>query len=195
MKDLPQLGCIITAIRVFFSYVFPTIFTIAGAILLMIGAGNVQDSWNSKSWPSVEGTVNQAEVRSHASRGSRNSRSSTSYSIDLDYSYSVDGTELTGNRLRFGEINFNRRQRADEKAKLLAAAKTVKVFYDPDEPEKSVLEPGMHGAAWLLPAMGAMFFTIGTLMNIFLPRMFRGFMKRFTAAFTAARTAQENSAK
>ncbi len=179
MKEIPQLGCAISAFRIMFGYVLPGMFTIAGAVLMIVGARNIQGAWESENWPHVDGTIIESKVGLHTSRSS-NGRSSTSYSVDVGYSYTVEGKEFTGDRLRFGEMNSNKRRDANSKAKKFGEGKQVKVYYDPEEPAESVLEPGVHGSSWFLPIFGTVFFTVGTLLSIFLPRMFRRITKQLS---------------
>ena len=127
MKDLAQLGFFINLIRIFFSYVFPTIFTVTGAIMMIVGAGSLQDGWDSETWPNTEGTVTHSDVRYHSSSSSQG-RSSSSYTVEVEYSFSVDGDEYTGNRLRIWRKNFKRKRDAESKAKTFAPDKKVKVF-------------------------------------------------------------------
>lgn len=190
MKEIPQLGCILSVFRIFFAYLLPGMFTIAGAIMLVVGARNIQGAWESENWPHVQGKISESEVRSHTSRNS-NGRTSTSYSVELKYTYTVDDEEYIGDRLRFGEMNSNKRRDANAKAKTFAAGKKIKVFYDPEEPQESVLEPGIHGSSWFLPIFGAVFFTVGTLLSIFLPRMFRRIIKQFETVAALNQTIQD----
>jgi type IV secretory pathway TrbD component len=44
------------------------------------------------------------------------------------------------------------------------------VYYMPANPEECLLEPGIKAQSWFLPGFGLVFFVVGSLMAVFIPR-------------------------
>jgi len=51
--------------------------------------------------------------------------------------------------------------------------KQITVYYKPDNPAESLLEPGLRVKTLIMPAGGLIFFVPGILMAIFLPRQMK----------------------
>jgi hypothetical protein len=99
----------------------------------------------SQSWPSVQGTV----VRFTDVNGSGAPKSWRRDRI-VEYSYQVDGSSYTGN-----QISFSKRSKwmyEDVKAitSTWVTMPEVRVFFDPKNPARSVLQPGGSNIANLL---------------------------------------------
>lgn len=109
--------------------------------LFSTGIGDALQAHRSKSWPSVEGTVVSSKVTSHSSsiRGS----SGTSCKAEVRYQYQIDGASYENDVLRFGQIKTGIRSFPEGDVKRHPLGETV-VYYDPEEPENSVLEPGLN---------------------------------------------------
>lgn len=197
-KALPQLGCVFTGIRVFFGYIFPYIFVVAGAISLIFGARQLQDAKESEDWPTAGGTILSVAVKKHTTRhssGSGPSRSSTSWAVDVEYEFEVDGAKHQGDRLAFGQVSFNKRREAQAKADEYPEGREVKVYYNPEDLSKSCLETGIKTGVWILLGLGTVFFVVGTIMSIVLPRFFRGLTGKVAAAIQMAAKAQQNDGR
>jgi hypothetical protein len=98
-------------------------------------------AWHSHaslSWPVAEGRVVSAEVVTHtAGANSRNS----SYVPKVGYEYTAAGRRYTDERLAFGFGNRSP-EAAQRLARRFKALRRVRVYYDPAEPDRSVLMPG-----------------------------------------------------
>jgi hypothetical protein len=130
----------------------------------------IQEGINGKqslSWPTTGGVVIEAKV--HRSEGSRsgNHKSRPTYSPKVKYSYTVDGAEYVGNRIRFAAIGGGDRSEAAAIVKKYAPSNSVEVAYRPDNPSESVLEPGQYGRSIGLIAAGFVFMGFGTPVLIY----------------------------
>lgn len=114
----------------------------AGVILLRLLRGN-----RSKSWPEVRGLIIYSKVREWFDEGMQGpelySRGSTQYEADIIYSYEIDRMKYNAKRIdasfRGENRGMNRSRSLSEK---YSSGKPVQVYYDPDNPRISVLEPG-----------------------------------------------------
>ena len=101
----------------------------------------------SKLWPAVRGSIIYAKVREWFDEGMQGpelyTRGSTQYESDIIYSYEVDNMKYNAKRIdasfRGENRGLNRSQSLSEK---YSSGKPVQVYYDPDNPRISVLEPG-----------------------------------------------------
>jgi hypothetical protein len=141
----------------------------AALFMLLLAVGIAMTGWgvlvvrealDSRSWPTVEGTVIVSETRHVPARESADRRSS--YQPEVAVEYEVDGQTLICDRLTFTTISFDRAMLVRELLRPYPVGKKVSVSYDPDDPARSVLDPRLRFTAFLLPAVGAML-TIGTI--------------------------------
>lgn len=101
----------------------------------------------SLAWPSVTGEVSRALlVQEESGEGPL-------YRPSVSYRYSVDGRIYAGSNAFFGS-RFGIPLRASVSARVsrLSSEGHVPVFYDPQDPSRSVLDPGLH---WPLAASAA----------------------------------------
>lgn len=146
---------------------FTALFT--GGIFLLIGAGLTYWGWNilqtakaSASWPTVEGVVTSSEV-SH----STDSDGGDSYSPEVTYRYQVGDVFYENNTIKFGENAYSSRRKAENIAATYPAGRDVTVYYDPDQPDRSVLEPGGSGGSYIVLGIGLLFVVISLVVAPF----------------------------
>lgn len=89
----------------------------------------------SVQWPSVQGTIAVSEVR-----GTRSTRSSLIAYVR--YYYRVNGNRYRSVTIMVGSRVALNRAEADAVVARYQAGDTVRVFYHPDNPQMSCLEPG-----------------------------------------------------
>ncbi len=112
----------------------------------------------SERWPTAPGRVLSSRVRE--SWGGRR----LIYEPEVTYEYTVrEGPTLRGDCVRFGEIAHDTARDARKIAARYPVGATVQVRYDPRDPSRSTLEPGVGprvrlgigaGAALALAALG-----------------------------------------
>jgi hypothetical protein len=73
------------------------------------------------------------------------------------YAYSVNGVEMEGTRLALFDPRFTSKIEADEEAARFLARKRMRVYYNPDRPERSVLDPGVPAAGVFMTVVGVAF--------------------------------------
>lgn len=104
-------------------------------------------------WPTTTGVVRGQGVNSSSS-----SEGSTSYSPELRYEYEVGGDTYVSSRIAVGSgPSFNSRSGAREWLEDYPTDSEVTVHYNPDSPDRSVLQPGgILGGLLLLVISGGM---------------------------------------
>lgn len=103
-----------------------------GAVFLLYGIYVIGAYWSATRWPVTTGAVGESEVVS----GSESSEFPR-----VIYTYSVDGRKFTSSRISPWVISTNARAAAI--VAKYPVGKSVSVSYDPDRPERSLLEPEM----------------------------------------------------
>ncbi len=144
---------------------FISVFFAAGFGMLGYGLYSLRASTLAKNWPTVEGRVLSCGLTE--SSGS----DSTSYRVQVTYSYTVDDRSFQGDRIAFGYGGSSGRAAHQEIADRLSSAKTVLVRYDPADAARSVLSYGLNrstlfilifGVTWLAFVTGfAVLFFLG----------------------------------
>lgn len=157
--------------KIFFSRIFPLIFVVVGASVAFFGIRGLVRAKTSLNWPSTQGKVVESSVERQRSSGSNGS--STTYHAEILYEFTVDGTTFNGDRVAYGDYGSSSPSHARRIVNHYPKGKSVTVHYMPSNPEECLLEPGIKGQSFFLPGFGLIFFTVGSLMAIFLPRVMR----------------------
>ncbi len=133
------------------------IFTLAGALIFYFFAfPPLKYAYQSKSWPTTNGTITRSEVDSWMKEGK------SQYDARISYSYEVDGKKYTSPKIySSGSYSGGNISKAKDLINEFPSGKSVDVFYDPDVPESAVLKPGISGKDVLMAALPLIFLIIG----------------------------------
>ena len=143
-------------------YLVPGIFIAVGANIMFHGFNSLLLAHASASWPMVQGQIIHSEIkRSSDSDG-------TTYEPIVRFTYQVRGREFRGNKVFFGtgnvsNSNISYSRRITQK---YPQGKNVKVSYDSSDPQKSVLEAGLHKQSFIQLTFGVLFFLMGNGIGI-----------------------------
>lgn len=128
----------------------------------------------SKKWSYIEGEIKKAWVyaRGGPKRGFR------SYNVDVTYAYNVEGQNYTNHQIKLDFVHGARtyvpKLFVMMKVERFEEGKKIKVFFNPKNPNVSVLEHGLRGFTFILMfivAIGLFFFGwlgISGMINIIL---------------------------
>jgi hypothetical protein len=164
-KQMPQW------MKFFMLRIFPLIFVVVGAVIAFLGIRGLVRAKASLQWPSIQGQILESSVERHHSSGSNGS--STTYHAEILYKFILNDTTFNGNRVAYGDYGSSNPSHARQIVNKYPKNKIITVYYMPDNPEECLLEPGVKMQSWFLPAFGIIFFTVGCLMAIFIPRAIR----------------------
>ena len=118
-------------------FYFPAL--VAGGFVVF-GLYNLYFSNVSKHWPNTIGIVtNSGAVLS--SKGN--------WKVYVRYEYQINGVQHSCDTYRFGGSSYFSRHSAENIAAQYSPGDQVKVFYDPNSPNRAVLATGMNPAGWL----------------------------------------------
>ena len=116
--------------------------SLIGLVITLIGFYYLFKSKESKSWDSTEGEILTSDVIKEFNNNSEGNN--LMYKPEICYSFSVNGQQFISNKIRI-MFNFstNWSTRAYRLVKKYPINSKVTVFYDANNPEDSVLEPGI----------------------------------------------------
>jgi hypothetical protein len=125
--------------------------------LVVLGLFILRESSRSRGWQPVSGRVVSSSVSDFTGKDGAHS-----YRPMVVFAYSVGALRLMSNRISFRSLSTADRGAAETFVRKYPVGKTVQVYYDPQEPDRAVLEPA--GNPWLpLLAGGACSFAaVGT---------------------------------
>lgn len=132
-------------------------FLFAGLATLAWGLYNTYQAFNSLNWPVTEGRVTASNVE----ESSGDSDSSTTYGAHIAYDYRVDGAPFSGSRVSLGDYSSSDPGHAQGIVARYPTGQMVRVRYDPEAPQRSVLEPGFSAGLWLPLGIGLVFTLVG----------------------------------
>lgn len=145
-------------------------FLIVGlGVALFLGLPTLERARASTQWPEAPGQITVSSIRTQVNKGKR------TYWAEVDYEYTVNGSQHTGNTVSFGAARNSNRQLVEKVVDRYPLGHAVKVHYDPEAPEVSVLEPGVTFGAYFGLILGGVFSVIGVwLVGAFLLKRLRG---------------------
>ncbi|MBN2043700.1 MAG: DUF3592 domain-containing protein [Anaerolineales bacterium] len=118
---------------------------IGGGVVIFFGIKNRKKAEASNAWPSAGGMITATWIEENTDHD-EDGYSSTTYTPKWEYKYQVGGYEYTSQKISFGGVTgYGRRKRAQEELDKFPANSQVRVYYDPNDPNQSVLIKGTKG--------------------------------------------------
>lgn len=152
--------------------VFSIIFVGAGAGFAFIGILDLYKAGASTDWPFVQGEIVSSEIEQRRRNVGRRGHITTfTYYANILYEYSVDGTIFSGSRVGYGDFGTDNSTHATQVLSVYPTNKRINVYYMPQNPEESLLEPGVRPSTWFRLGFGLVFAAMGALLAYFLFRL------------------------
>lgn len=117
-----------------------------GLLVLIYGGLQLRQGLASRSWPRVPGRIISSELKQHTGR-------TKGYSLEVEYSYAVNGDSFRSRRIRAVE-HVDSKPEAEAKLERYRAGREVDAFYNPAHPAVAFLERGVEGVEILVPVIG-----------------------------------------
>ncbi|MFH2052469.1 MAG: DUF3592 domain-containing protein [bacterium] len=131
-----------------------------GLVLGGFGMNRYKMGKASEGWPTVTGTIISSRTQTRQTDGKNE------YMPSLSYSYTVEGRNLVGSRITASEVYQKNRQSAEEIVRRYAVGTEVQVHYDPEAPERAVLEPGLPGNVKILLGGGGVCIFLAVAISV-----------------------------
>ena len=135
---------------------FPLSFGLGGLIFLGVGLWAINKGMQSENWDKGTATITSSEIEKTERRSKDPqgfNQTSTSYSVRVKYSYTVEGSNYEGNTIGFGTMSHNEKSDAQEELKSYPKGKKIDVYYDPENPSDSVLKKGVFWPMYIVIAV------------------------------------------
>lgn len=133
------------------------ILTVLGAAVSLGGLRLLFHAWATEQWPTTEGRVLESEVA-----GTTDAEGDGMFSARLRYEYQVAGTTHVGQDIGVvSGVATNRQGPARRAVRRYPRGSRCRVYYDPQNPARALLEPGAPWYLYLLPVVGAVMLAIG----------------------------------
>ncbi len=145
--------------------IFGLVFAGIGVFALVRGVVHFRMGKASASWPYVEGQVIAATVDMSVSTDS-DGMTTRRYTPRVVYSYTISGQQFSGDQINIGSTwHYPSQARAESKL-AYQTGQRVNVYYNPENPSQTVLEPGSTRGAWGTLLIGIVFFIAGGIIAL-----------------------------
>jgi len=125
----------------------------------------VAEARESENWPSVTGSVVASEISSYVDRSE--GKTQTMYSAYVEAVYEVDGARYTTTSVDLaGSSSTSVRSLAGRQVDRFPVGASVPVYYDPNDPGRGVLTPGMTWPIRIMNAVPIIMFVFAGLALI-----------------------------
>ncbi len=130
---------------------FLLVFVGLGMWAVIQGSVKAVEGLNSYSWSTASGRVILSRIEEMQT--SQKIRIARLY-LRIDYLYKVGDSVYEGHRINTGWQFFGSENKVKALAERYASGKAVQVKYDPANPQRSVLEPGLDWSVYFLWGIG-----------------------------------------
>ncbi len=141
----------------------PIVFAVAGVALVVFGSNELRYGYSSNHWKTTQGVVIESRLKD---MGNSSKPMRKKYHPSIVYSYTVDRTAFTSDRILFGMATYSTpfkhgSARAKEWVRKYPNGANVTVTFNPNDPSQSTLVAGPQMTAWVIPVMGIPFLFVG----------------------------------
>ena len=112
-------------------------------VVMYVAMQQALEMGDSREWPTTEGVITASHITSShktsTEKGWHVNR--YQYEVRVQYAYEVDGVSYSGNRLRIRPNKYSSEKNAQRELAEYPLGQRVRVYYNPREPERSLLKP------------------------------------------------------
>jgi hypothetical protein len=133
--------------------------TLIGIVVATAGMISLQPALRSVRWPSVPGEVISAKIIQQDGR----------QQLQLRYRYRIGDKVYTGRRISYHggrSLPGLPGEQASAALKRYQPGSMPRVYYDPADPGRTVLEPGAGAAIYLPLGIGGLLFIVGMILSL-----------------------------
>jgi hypothetical protein len=144
-----------------------SLFGLVGAILLAWACQLIFFGLESETWPIADGVIIASRADTNISSEPSSRGVSFTDRADIAYQYTVDNQKMAGSAISFSYFYSSSNDEETSKfVRKYPRGKKVAVHYDPMDPHRAVLEPGIGWSNFILLAIGASLAFVGALPHL-----------------------------
>ena len=142
--------------------ILPAVFCATGLILSILGIRIYIKAKNSPGWVPTKGKVTFTMIRKGMSSDQPDGCTPVVY-----YTYSVEGEVYESKRVKYiSSFEYISLEEAEAVLKKYQVNSGITIFYNPDNPRDSVIEPGVHKENLVFMIIGLAIFFVSLLITI-----------------------------
>lgn len=143
------------------------LFSITGFVVIVVTLFDLYRAFACGSWSTTQGVITLASAEIVSAYAQTRKLFSTKNQTSFYYDYTVNGEKHLGTRIFFGDtfislFSFLAAKGAIEKYK---EGQTVTVYYNPSNPQNSVLEPGAKWQAFAALVLGVVLVMVAPMFS------------------------------
>jgi hypothetical protein len=135
-------------------------FMVVGSGFIAIGYLQLNNAQDSLKWPTTGGVIISSEIKKSEYENS------TTYHANVLYKYAVGEKLYSSERVSFGQYGSNDPEHARSIVRRYEKGQNISVYFNPADPNKSVLEPGVSWGAYIFLGMSIGFFGLGAFTAV-----------------------------
>ena len=142
---------------------------LAGCFMLLVGGASAYEAFSSQSWPTVQGEIITSNVDTY-----RDSYGNRTYRRKIKYGYAVNQLEKAGGYFTGERVGIDPFLPSDSRAIAEASlvrypkGEIVDVYYNPNRPQRSLLEPSFSLSRLIYPGVGLLLLAVAFGLRAFL---------------------------
>lgn len=133
-------------------------FNLAGLVIIGFGIRTLVRAWRTTTWQKTTARLLEASVEETVQTS--NKRNRLAYEVQVKYEYDAGGRPLNGTTIAHSYMATHQRDQHDQLLETLKSIPHLTVYYDPLEPEKCTLVPGVDGGSFFGLAIGIMWLAV-----------------------------------
>ena len=141
---------------------------LAGCFMVLVGGANAYEAYSSQFWPTTTGEIIRSSVDTY-----RDVYGNRTYRSRIKYGYAVNQLENAGAYFTSERVGidpfppFDSRANAEARLVRYAKGQIVDVYYNPNRPQTSMLEPGFSLSKLIYPGAGFLVLAVAFSLRAF----------------------------
>ncbi|MGL1930582.1 MAG: DUF3592 domain-containing protein [Desulfotalea sp.] len=146
----------------------PPVILFLGICIVLVGIQSLIKAKESVNWPTAEGVVVSSDI--YDSKDENDSASKSVYHAKVIYEFSVNGTLYSSDVVAFGDYGSADESHASDIVGRYSTGENVTVYYQHNDPDECLLEPGLAVQSFFIFGFGLVFFIAGIYLVFFFPK-------------------------
>jgi len=119
------------------------IFVLMGVFIFIWGAWSAKNGKASEEWADASGFIIKSYIKAPDGDIATARDKFGRFQTKIIYQYTAGGRLYSGSNIAFGDFSIRSRKQAITVSQKYPEGKRITIYYDPDNPGNSVLEPGI----------------------------------------------------